>query len=517
MHPVNEWKYLAAGMLLAAPVAASANPPNVVIFMADDLGRGDLSHYSRHIRGAEPLFETPTMDAASRAGMWFTDAHTPTALCSPTRYSVMSGNHTYRSDRPWGVWQKFAETQFTSEDTTLGRVAKTGGYATGFIGKWHLGGDFPARDGSGIFRGHAQSARPEQVDLTRWIGGGPQDVGFDYDFTLPGGIQGPMYIPYENGEWYRLGEGSEIIFLDENTAIHPPDVPTPGPGVGGPGWGDSNWDSREMGKILSAKAVDFIHQHAGETPFLLYYCSPMVHLPHCPPDEFDGVPIAGQTPTLHLDMVLDLDMQLKRIVDALKANDVFDNTLLIITTDNGGLNISHDTGHRTSGNFSGHKNSPLEGGRRGPFIAVWPDRVPAGTINHETIIQEDLLATVAELVGATLEPHQAMDSRSIVPLLTGEGELPRRDAVLGQGGNQFDVIYRYTRPDMNDYKLIIRTNRECTEWTPRALFNLTATIVESPQNNLIDDPAYAQLVQQMLEEYLDIRMSGRRTAPLARR
>ena len=157
-------------------------------------------------------------------------------------------------------------------------------------------------------------------------------------------------------------EGFFSSGLDETNAIHPKDITSKGPGAG-----DSNWDAREMEKLISAKAVDFIDTHAGEKPFFLYcYCSPMAHLPHCPPEEFDGRPVAGSTPSLHLDCVVDLDCQVARILGALKKNQVLDDTLIIFMSDNGGLvNIDPNDkglGYNSAGGWAGGKNSPLEGG-----------------------------------------------------------------------------------------------------------------------------------------------------------
>lgn len=483
-----------------------SSPPNVVVIMADDLGLGDVSHHVRQVMGKEPVFETPALDTLAQSGMWFTDGHSATSLCSPTRYCVMSGNNNYRSRAPWGVWNTFAETPFKEGEATLGSVVRDAGYTTGFVGKWHLGGDFKSANAPTIFRGKDKQIRPEQVDLSQMLGGGPLDWGFDYGFTLPCGIQGPVYTAYQNGKWYPLDASSELVFLDETNAIHPKDITSKGPGTG-----DSHWDTREIGKLISAKAADFIDENAGKKPFMLYYCSPMPHLPHCPPAEFDGRKVAGSTPSRHLDCVVDLDCQVARILAALERNRVRDNTLIIFMSDNGGLvNIDPDDkglGYNSAGGWSGGKNSPLEGGHRTPFIASWPAKIKAGTVRDDLVVNTDLLATLAALVGTEVPPDEAMDSRNILPLFLG-GDLEDRKHVLLQAGSNCEVMYR-----RDPWKLIIKSDWKCATWEPKALFNLDKTPKERPTNNQINNPESKALVDELSNEYLRIRKSGERTTP----
>lgn len=493
-------------LLLISGNFTIAEKPNIIFIMADDLGLGDISHHVRTQMNKEPLFETPAIDSLARQGLWFTDGHSSTALCSPTRYCVMTGNNNYRSYAPWGVWGTFRETAFRSGDVTLGSVVREAGYATGFIGKWHLGGDFLDKKSGKFYRGNDHGNPDSTVDLSTFVGHGPKFCGFDYDFTLPCGIQGPIYTAYENETWYPLNSDSKIIYLSEETALDPAFISDKGSGLG-----DSHWDARAMGKIISAKAVDFINAKANQNkPFFLYYCSPQVHKPHCPTDTFDGKKIKGQTPSRHLDTVLDLDMQVKRIVNALKANAVYDNTLLVFVSDNGGLQVDPDTiasGHRSNGGWAGCKNSPLEGGHRVPFFVVWPGHIKSGT-TAEPAITHDMLATFAALVGTPIPQDQAQDSNNLLPLLTGKEQFKQRDFIVLQAGSQNEVIYR-----KDPWKLIIQSNNECTMWEPKSLFNLKDNPSENPAFNFANNPEYKQLVDKMLAEYLDIRTSGRRTAP----
>jgi arylsulfatase A-like enzyme len=282
-----------------------------------------------------------------------------------------------------------------------------------------------------------------------------------------------------------------MIYLNEDTAIHPKDITDKGPGLG-----DSQWDSREMGQRLSAKAVDFITDAShGGRPFFLYYCSPMVHLPHCPPKFFDGKKIMGQTPTNHLDMLLDLDMQIKRIVDALHATDEYDNTLLIITSDNGGLadQPAGKKGHQSNGGWKGNKNSPLEGGHRVPFFAVWPGQITPG-ITEELVSNQDIIATLAALVGTKLTNNQALDSNNLLPLFTGKGLFKKRNIFLQQAGSQCEVMIRET-----PYKLIMQSDQKRTHFTPLKLFNLQNDPHEDA--DLLGMPDYQLIMQSLLSKY----------------
>lgn len=494
---------LLSNLGFSAPTDTSSDRPNIVLIMADDIGLGDLSHHVRTQLKKEPIVETPNLDALASQSLWFTDGHSATALCSPTRYCVMSGNNNYRSYAPWGVWGTFRESPFKKGEATIGTVTRDAGYHTGFVGKWHLGGDFRDTKTGGIFRSKERGDIGAQVDLTKMIGGGPRNCGFHYDFTLPCGVQGPIYTAYENQEWHPLSKDSKIIFFNKDTALHPKDVSDKGPGPG-----DSHWDASELGKIVSQKGSDFIKSAPAEKPFFLYYCTHAVHVPHCPPEEFDGQKVKGTTPSQHLDMIVELDLQVKRLIDALKTKGVYDNTLIIFTSDNGGLKIKDTTasGHDVAGGFSGSKNSPLEGGHRVPLFAFWKNKITPG-ITSEPAINQDMLATFAALVGTEVPANQAQDSLNLLPLLTGEGTFTQRPWMVQQAGSKKEIIYRKA-----PWKLIIQSNHVLDSFVPKALYNLEKDPAE--KSNLLKKPNQKNRVAQMLKEYLEILNSKQRTAPL---
>lgn len=490
---------------LTCASASAAEPgasqrPNIVFIMADDAGVGDIAAYPTPIDFNSPV-PTPHLDGLVNDGMVFNDAHSPTALCSPTRWAVMTGKLNYRSHAPWGIWQSFRDGGFKPGDVTLGRVMQDAGYRTGFIGKWHLGGDFAKLDGSGIYRGVDRNADIlAQVDLTRWVGGGPLDLGFDESLAMPCGIQGPLYTTYEGRDWLPLAEDSELVRLTEQTVADPRVLSSKGPGPG-----DSHWDTRTVGELLGKRAATFIHDHANDGPFFLCYWSPEVHKPHLPPDTMDGKSIASTTPTPHTDMVRVLDQEVGMIVQALKQAGVYDNTLIVFSSDNGGL-INHQAkqqGHDASSGWRGYKNQPYEGGHRVPLIAVWPDAIEPGSSSDTMVNLTDLLATFAAIAERQLPAEDRPDSLDLSPVLHGDPSFTPREILVLQAGANHELIYRE-----GPWKLIIQSDHPLTKFEPRDLFNLDETPLEPAEANLIDDPAHQERVQGMLERYLELRESG---------
>ena len=483
--------YLVVVMAIGGSTAIAQEYPNIVVVLADDLGLGDISHYVRNIQKKPVVVETPAIDALAARSLWFLDGHSATALCAPTRYAVMSGNNNYRSYAPWGVWSTFGESAFKNGEATLGSVVRDAGYRTGFVGKWHLGGDFCKAHSQEIYRGKKDGGPVGEVDMTKMVGGGPKACGFDYDYFTPCGIQGPIYLLYENQEWSPIQEDSEIVRLTKENALEPENISDKGPGLG-----DSNWRASELGQRLSQQAAKFIERSvAEEKPFFLYYCSPMVHMPHCPPVDFDGTKIRGETPTAHLDMLLDLDMQIKRIVDAVRKSGEEKNTLFIITSDNGGLVDwkAGQHGHASNGGWKGNKNSPFEGGHRVPFFAVWPGRIAPGVTN-ELAVNQDLVATLAAIVGTKIPEGEAMDSNNLLPLFTGQGTFRKRRFWVHQAGSKNEVMIRE-----GAWKMIAQSNHKRTVFDPIHLYDLE----QDPGEELdrIQDLECQAVVQDLLAKY----------------
>jgi arylsulfatase A-like enzyme len=497
---------LAGYLLVACGNETGPVPPNVIVVLADDIGLGDISFY-RRMHTDNIIIETPNIDALAVKGMAFTDAHSPAALCAPSRFALMTGNSCYRSPRPWGVWGAYEKSPIAKDQLTLGKLMKQAGFRTAFFGKWHLGGDFYRKDDpETIYRGPRN--KPElDVDITKYAGSGPSRQGFDYSLTLPAGIQNVPYAVYENEVWMPLAEDSEIGYISQENMTK----------IGvkldkSEGLGDLNWDPHYIGPLLANKAVDFIRSNAGkDAPFFMYYCSQAVHLPHAPPEELNGVKIAGTTPSRHMDMIRELDVQMGMLVDALKEKGVYENTLFIFTSDNGGL-LRRETlhsGHQPSDIYRGGKNSCYEGGHRVPFIACWPERIEEGQISSEPVLGLDVLATLASITGQVLPADQAMDSHDLLPLLENRPGGKGHDFLMLQSGTGRELILIE-----DGWKLIMKENPDNATGRagePFALFNLRENPTEDEAFNLIHDEHHQQRVAEMSEKYQSIRESGEMT------
>ncbi|MEM6884544.1 MAG: arylsulfatase, partial [Verrucomicrobiota bacterium] len=498
----------------------------IVFILADDVGVGDISFYRKQYMKDPPVLETPAIDRLAAGGMWFTDGHSSTALCAPTRYAIMSGKNNYRSPAPWGVWNSFYEGVIKPGDTTLGTVARDGGYSTGFVGKWHLGLNFKKLEGEGYFRGADKSEAVANADMVHIAYGGPKDMGFDYSYVLPTGIQGPHYLAYENEKWAPFHPDSKIIAYNSKNAKDPATV-TEADKVEvevaadanltisdkGPGMGDSHWDTTQMGEILSTKAAEFIDANAGKEPFFLYYCSPHAHRPHIPPVELHGEKVLRTLPSRHMEIVKVLDLEVGHIIQALERNGQLENTLIVFSSDNGGLTWkvpgTLESGHRPSGKYRGAKSAPHEGGHRVPFIAHWPAKIKAGQFSDELVITHDMVATVATVAGTELKDEDTLDSMNLLPIFTGAAEYNSRTHMLWQSGASFEVLYRE-----GPWKLIIQSSYELNKWEPIALFNLESNLSENEKQNFINHPEHQPRAKQMFEKYMSIRKSGERTAPM---
>lgn len=480
--------------------------PNVIVVLADDIGVGDISHY-RRLHSENIILETPNIDALADAGTVFTQAHAPAALCAPSRYGIMTGNSCYRSPSPWGVWGAYQKSPIKDDDLTLGRLMQKAGYNTAFFGKWHLGGDYYQKNQPGVIYRGDRSKPQTDVDISKIIDG-PNQKGFDYSFAYPAGIQAVPYAAYENGDIYPYSDKPvEIGYVSQKNMSK----------IGvkldkKEGLGDLNWDPRNAGPMLVNKGVEYIRKHANkDRPFFMYYCSQAVHLPHNPPKELNGVKIAGTTPSAHMDMIKELDVQMGMLIYELKAQGIYENTVFIFTSDNGGLYTNKKTlasGHQPSDIYRGSKNDMHEGGHRVPFIVSWPKELKSGRETNELILGLDIAATLAEITGVTIPEHQAMDSYSLLPVLKKDGKLERNFIMLQSGTQRQLIIIE------DDWKLIIQVDKKDKSdrtRTPLALFNLKQNPSELESGNLINNPNQQEKIKRLFKKYNETRMNGIRT------
>jgi len=375
--------------------------PNIVLILADDLGYADLSCY-----GAEKI-KTPRLDALAREGVRFTDAHSPCAVCAPTRYGILSGRYFWRSKQRGDY-----SYHFHAGETLMPQVLKDVGYATAALGKWHLG------------------FCDEAPDWNKELKPGPLEAGFDYYFGTPRTHNEPPFVFVENHHVVGLDPDDPIVMISKEDT----------PAGQGWGWGLSTGakaahEARpedQIDIILTQKAVDYIESRDGAQPFFLYlpYLAP--HVPLSPSPRFRGTSEAG----VYGDYIQELDWCVGEVLDALERKGLAENTLVVFASDNGGLyhDSALDRGHRPNGDLLGQKTDAWDGGHKTPFIVRWPGRVPAGTQHDGLLSLTDLFATFAAAAGATLPEGAAEDSIDQLDAIQRPAETtPVRDEMVYHG------------------------------------------------------------------------------------
>lgn len=420
-HILTTLRRLSGALLcLAASPALEAGPtapaqPNIVLILADDLGYGDLSSQNPNSK-----IRTPRLDSLASQGMRLSSAHAPSALCTPTRYSIMTGQFCWRSRLKSGVLNMWDEPLLAPERLTLPGMLRGNGYATGCFGKWHLGLSWPFI--GAIPSGFDTTVKPTDLDWSRRIGGGPVDHGFDYFFGINLANQPPYaYIQNDRIVGVPTAQYGTVTGLQSHWA---------GPGVPG-------WDWTQVAPTIVSNAVDWLQQRSDQTParpFFLYLALPGPHQPIAPTAEFQGTSQAG----IYGDYVQELDAAVGQVLDALDAAGVANNTLLIFTSDNGPDEFTYQRlqqyGHSSMGALRGIKNDLWEGGHRVPFIARWPGIIAAGSASSQVICLVDLMRTAADLLGVQLPVNAAEDSVSFLPVLLGTATAPPRSSLILESG-----------------------------------------------------------------------------------
>jgi arylsulfatase A-like enzyme len=478
--------------------------PNIVIIFADDIGPGDIAFYHRERVGAPPVVPTPNIDWLISAGMRFNHAYAPNSLCAPSRFSMLTGNYSYRNERPFGAWKPWTPSGIEPEYTTFARIAKQTDYATAFLGKWGCGGELHEKDGGEI----ARINDLENTDFSQ-LYKAANYFGFDYALELPAGIQNSPLAFYENSQWMPLQDDSTLDWLGFEQHQISKDTED------FIGFGDSNWDPSLVGPLLATKATAYIAEHtrnSPDQPFLMFYASQAVHEPHTPSESLQGTPIAGSTPGALGDMIVELDTQIGMIIDSLKACGVWDNTLFIFTSDNGGLpHIDQglqEAGHDSTNGLRGRKGNIYEGGSRVPFIAVWPNQIKPGSESNERIVGHDVVATIQALTGQRINDDVVKDSLNLLPLFQGDPQAGGHAIIIQQSPR--DPFFAIIK---EQWKLILSAEDKQAWWSsfPVALFDLTNNPGENEDYNLIDDVQYQEIVERLLTEYHSLRETGRAT------
>ncbi|MGD7654730.1 MAG: sulfatase family protein [Verrucomicrobiales bacterium] len=406
----------AAAALVLSVTKAPAAAPNVVLIFADDLGYGDLGCY-----GATKL-KTPNIDRLAEEGRRFTDAHSSSAVCTPSRYGLLTGRYPFRGAGGQGIWGPAPVESPLLVDTdmlTIADVFKSRGYDTAAFGKWHLG------FGEG------------KNDWQEPLSPGPLDLGFDTYFGMPVVNSAPPYVYVENDRVVGGDPEDPLVYLGRNAKGATPITPIPKEAAQrsanafkGAVEAHKLFNDYEVGTKLTEKATGWIRSRKGK-PFFLYFATTNVHHPFTPAKRFQKTSECG----VYGDFVHELDWIVGEVRKSLEETGVADNTLIIFTSDNGGM-FNHGgraaaaLGHKINGDLLGSKFGIWEGGHRVPFIAWWPGKIEAGSVSDQMLCNVDMKATFAAVVGRELSDSEREDSINMLPALTGNPDKPLRSEMV---------------------------------------------------------------------------------------
>ena len=416
-------------MIIAAASSAWGAQPNIIVILADDLGYGDLGCYNTESKGP-----TPNLDRLARTGMRFTDAHSASTVCTPSRYSLMTGRMCFRTGYRGGVFTGAGGPSLIEKDrVTLPGMLRDQGYATACVGKWHIGMTFQTKDGMPVHevKIDGKSRELDQVkliDFNRPITDGPVHRGFDYFF-------GTACCP--GTDWL-------YAYIENDRVPVPPDhmldasiLPKhPYANDCRRGWVAPGFDHEMLDMEFLDKSKAWLEQQVKREPtkpFFLYHAMQAPHLPSFAAPQFKGKSNAGT----HGDFILELDFIVGELVATLQKLGVADNTLILFSSDNGPettsvVHMRADYNHDPARPWRGVKRDDWEGGHRVPFIVHWPGHIKTG-ISDATVCLTDIIATCAEIIGTKLPDNAAEDSFSLLPVLTGNpGTVPQRDYTLHQ-------------------------------------------------------------------------------------
>ena len=397
-------------MLVSAVGCASASRdnkperlPNVILINADDLGYGDLGCY-----GATKL-HTPNIDALALRGRRFTDAHCASSVCSPSRYGLLTGTYPLRANL-WGPLPFRQPLVIDTDRPTLASLFKQTGYDTACVGKWHLG------------------AGEGQTDYNARIAPGPNACGFDYYFGHISVNSGPPFVFIENDHVVGYDPNDPFVYGKKSvTQVQP--AKSGYSAIGGAEQAHLLYRDHQVGTTFADKATRWIADRPSDRPYFLYLATTNIHHPFTPAERFQGTSEAG----IYGDFVHELDWIVGQVIHAIDARGDLDNTLIVFTSDNGGM-LNHggqaawEKGHRLNGGLLGFKFGVWEGGHRIPMIVAWPGHVPPNTASDHLISQIDFLATFAALLGRDIDTGP--DSINQLPELLGGVDQPLRDELV---------------------------------------------------------------------------------------
>ncbi len=450
--------------------------PNVVFILTDDLGYGDVKCLN-----PEGKIATPQMDKLAGQGMIFTDAHTSSSVCTPSRYSILTGRYPWRTHLQQGVLNGYSKPLIDADRSTVASFMKQQGYSTACIGKWHLGMNMPLLPGEKIPEEEYPVYFP--VNWKGEIKNSPLANGFDYYYGISASLDMPPFIFVENNRF--VGEAtSQKEFYRKGQA-------------------QKDFEAVDVLPEIGRKTVEYIKKQNASKPFFAYIAFTSPHTPILPSKEWQGKSILGK----YGDFVMQTDDVIGQIVSAIDEMGLAENTLVIVTSDNGcskaaGIPQMEALGHEVSYIYRGSKADLWDGGHRVPFIVRWPQKIKAGTISNEVICLTDFFATVADITGRPIPYGNAEDSYSFLPALSGKPIVSARQGIISHSINGY-FAYRKGK-----WKLLLAkgsggwsspTEKESVDSTIAQLYNMEKDPGE--KTNLYNThPDVVKLILKQLEK-----------------
>jgi arylsulfatase A len=473
-------------LVLAGAASAEAprasRPPNIVFILADDLGYGDVRCFN-----SSGKIDTPQLDRLAAAGMRFTDAHSGSAVCTPTRYGILTGRYAWRSALKSGVLNGFSRRLIEPGRLTVPEFLRQHGYQTMCVGKWHLGMDWPRKEG----HRSGKITNGWEVDYSRPIAGGPIAVGFEDYFGISASLDMPPFV-----------------FINRDRPVEIPTVEKTWVRKGPAG---ASFEAIDVVPALVRSATSFVDKNAEAAragkPLFLYVPLSAPHTPILPTREWRGKSGLND----YGDFVMQVDRAIGQILESLETNGLAGETMVIFTSDNG---CSPEAkfpallakGHDPSAGFRGTKADIFEGGHRVPFIVRWPGKVKPGTTSDQVVCLNDLFATCADILGARLPDAAAEDSVSLLQAFLGTASGPLRAAIVHHSINGSFAIRQ------GPWKLALcadsggwsppRPGRDDVKGLPKVqLFNLSADRAER-RNLQAEHPDLVDRLTRLLEKYV---------------
>lgn len=476
------WSCL-VGPDLARAQSANGRRPNIIYILADDLGYGDLSCLN-----SQSAWKTPNLDRLAEQGMVFSDAHSASGVCTPSRYALLTGRYAWRGRLKENVLYGYDRALLEPERLTVAGLLQSHGYATAMMGKWHLGLDW-ARTGEKL----------EEIDYGKPFAGGPQAHGFEEFFGISASLDMPPYV------WL---EGAQVVHRPSGQT-----AASPLPRMWRAGPISSDFRHEEVQGRLLEKTLGYLNRRAQASdgrPFFLYLALASPHTPIVPTAGFVGR--TGTTP--YGDFVVEIDAAVGELMAALAAHNLAKETLLIFTADNGcspaaNLEELRTLKHDPSAGYRGHKADLYEGGHRVPFLARWPGQIPAGSRCGQAVGQVDLLATCADLLGVRLPASAGEDGVSMLPLLRGAlSAVSGREALVHHSINGSFAIRQGSWklllcPDSGGWSAPRPGSKEAAGLPPFQLFNLAADPGERT-NLAAAHPDLVQRLGRLMRSYVEL-------------